>query len=326
VYGGHACACAAREESSKSEDEYVIDALRMCRWPLLALILVLAAGCEGPDGEASPKPTPDGDDGPSWSDVSAAGGGAIRVLYVPAQGFAWREEAKPERARLDGLTVDLMRDFADWVKEAHGLRLRLEFEAEQDWGRFYERVRDGSGGLFGLGNVTITEARREELAFSPPYMNNVAVLITHEDVPELESIGELGEAFSGLRPLAFGGTLHETRLQAIQMEHGLGEGMALASSNEEIVEAVAGGGYFAYIDAYNYWRAGQAGLPLRRHAVGDDPGEAFGIIMPRDSDWRPVIEEWFEARDGLIGGPLHRRLLEEHLGGEVARILLDQDD
>jgi hypothetical protein len=79
VYGGHACACAAREESSKSEDEYVIDALRMCRWPLLALILVLAAGCEGPDGEASPKPTPDGDDGPPGFGPALYAGGYFQT-------------------------------------------------------------------------------------------------------------------------------------------------------------------------------------------------------------------------------------------------------
>jgi len=52
-------------------------------------------------------------------------------------------------------------------------------------------VVHGGDGLIGFGNVTITEELKNELAFSPPYMNNIASLITLRDVPELKNFEEL---------------------------------------------------------------------------------------------------------------------------------------
>ena len=260
------------------------------------------------------------DQGDAWSKVQERGEGEIRVLYVPASGWAYQDED----GQLTGVTVELMRDFADWVENEHEVELAVEFVEEADWSVFYDRVRDGKDGVFGVGNVTITDDRREELAFSPPYIINVAVGISHEDVPELESESALADTFDGLSALAFRETLHEDRLQALREAHAPDMPLKRADSNDEIIERVAEGDYFAYIDAYNYWRAREAGKPLRHHPVLDDPGEAFGVIMPRDTDWLSVMEDYFEHGDGLLESPFYRGLLEEHLGKEVARLLLEQ--
>jgi ABC-type amino acid transport substrate-binding protein len=230
------------------------------------------------------------DRGDRWAAVRAAGGGTVTVLYVPAEGFAERDD----EGRVTGLTADLMHGFAAWLEARHGVRLRLDFVAEENWRTFYERVRTGTGGVFGLGNVTITEARRGEIAFSPPYMTNVAVLITPATVPELASLAELPVAFAGLTPLAFQGTLHEARLRALRDRYAPGTELAFATSNPEILARVAAGGHYAYIDGYNYDRAAAAGLPLRRHPVADDPGEEFGIIMPLSSDWQDALRAFFQ--------------------------------
>jgi putative glutamine transport system substrate-binding protein len=78
---------------------------------------------------------------------------------------------------------------------------------------------------------------------------------------------------------------------------------------------------FGYMDIYNYWRASEVGRPLKRHAVGDDAGEEFGIILPDGSDWTPVMEDYFQTREGFLGTPEYRNLLELHLGRELAGLL-----
>lgn len=71
------------------------------------------------------------------------------------------------------------------------------------------------------------------------------------------------------------------------------------ASTDELVSLVASdAGYFGYIDVYDYWRARQAGQPLRRHPVGDDDSGTFGVILPRGSDWTPVMEAFFQAGGG----------------------------
>jgi hypothetical protein len=287
---------------------------RKMRLALCSALLPAGLACAAPAGEDAAVALDAAD---SWEAVRAAGAGTIRVLYVPADGFAYRDAD----GRLTGVTVEIMRRFASWVRERHGVVTEVEFVEEQSWRSFYDRVRDAGPGVFGIGNVTITEARRAELHFSPPYLTNVAVLITHEDVSEIGDVADAAVAFRDLDALAFEGTLHEDRLRDLRTAHVPGASLAMATSNAEIIERVAGGGYFAYVDAYNYWRARDGGTPLRRHAAGDDPAEEFGVIMPLTSDWEPVIAAFFEDGDGYRNTPEYRALLQRHLGEPLTAAL-----
>jgi ABC-type amino acid transport substrate-binding protein len=288
------------------------------------LLGLLLAGCapepaEGPrdldsGAEAAIRPL----QGSSLSGARAAGEAHLVVHYVPSSGFAYPDAA----GTLTGVTVDLMRDFGRWLEETHGMQVQLSFVGEERWATFYERVRASEGGVFGIGNVTITEARRDEVDFSPPYMSNVAILMTHEDVPELTAMDAIGEAFEGLVGLTYPGTLHQARVEAIRREHFPDLATVDVASNDELVGRVASGeGYFGYVDIYNYWRALERGAPLRHHPVGDDASETFGVILPRGSDWTPILAEFFEADGPLQEREAFQARLREHLGAELAGLL-----
>jgi hypothetical protein len=282
-------------------------------------VALLGSACVGDDAPVPPRVLVDTgahrDRAATWTEAQVNGEATVRVLYVPADGFAYRDTTNQPT----GVTVEIMRDFARHVANRHGVELTLDFVEEPDWSVFYQRVRDGSAGVFGLGNVTITEARRAELQFSPPYMTNVAVLITHAIVPELESLDDIPTSFQGLQPLAFTGTLHEQRLAALRDEYMPDAELVPATSNAEIIERCASApDYFAYVDIYNYWRAIDAGEPLRRHPPGDQAGEEFGIVMPLDSDWAELVEEYFAAGGGLRQRTFYRDLLVRHLGPGLA--------
>jgi ABC-type amino acid transport substrate-binding protein len=296
----------------------------------LTLILAVTAACEPPPDvdrarEVGPDPVEimvEGPAGPvsapTFADARAAGEATITFFFVPATGFAYRDDD----GRLTGVTVELLRDFARQVARTHDMDLRVEWLEEERWADFYGYVRDSDGGAFGVGNVTVTEQRRGELDFSPPYLTNIAVLVTHEDVPEVGSMDEIADAFRGLTALPYPGTLHEARLETIR-ERWLPDMPAHpVASNDELVSLLARGGHFGYLDVYNYWRARQAGQPLRRHPAGDDASETFAVILPRGSDWTPVMERFFHAGGGYVRSDRFHGLLRTHLGDELAQLLV----
>jgi ABC-type amino acid transport substrate-binding protein len=255
---------------------------------------------------------------PSFGEARESGQAVLTFFYVPSSGFAYQDPG----GRLTGVTVELLRDLARYVVDAYRIDLDIRWLAEARWADFYRYVRDSEGGVFGIGNVTITEGRREELDFSPPYLSNVAVLVTHREIPELGSMDEIPEVFRGLAALPYPGTLHERRLDAIR-ERWLPDAPARpVSSNDELVAILgAAPGYFGYMDVYNYWRAREAGQPLRRHPVGDDASETFGVILPHGSDWTPIIAEFFQASGGYAQSERFRGLLRTHLGDPLAALL-----
>jgi ABC-type amino acid transport substrate-binding protein len=289
------------------------------RGPAVAAMLVLSACADAPAERTADPSRGAGrpDSAGTWAAAAHAGSATVRVVYVPADGFAYRA---PD-GTLTGVTVDVMRAFGQWVSATRGVHVDITFEEEPDWRTFYDRVRAASGGVFGLGNVTITDERRAELRFSPAYLTNVAVLLTDERVPELQQLDEIAASFADLVPLGFEGTLHEARVRALRDAYLPDARVALARSNGEILDSVAGGGYFGYIDAYNYWRASEQGMPLRRHAVADDPAEEFGIIMPLDNDWAALLDEFFERDGGYRSMYEYRSILERHLGASLTAAL-----
>ncbi len=260
--------------------------------------------------------------GDGWSEVSQQGKGAVTLAYVPSEGFSYYDE----NGNLTGVTIELVRDFVQFVYAEHGVELDLQYRPIENFSEFYNQVMNAEGGVFGVANVTITENRKEEIGFSPPYLMNIATLITHQETEELESFDEIMQQFDSLTALAFEGTLHEERLVRLIEDYNLGEvPIEYAYSNDEIINKVSSENeYFAYVDIYNYWRAINDGAEITRHEIGDDSSEQFGVIMPKESDWIEVWEEFFESGDGYIQSDRYRTLLTEHLGEELAELLINQ--
>ena len=279
---------------------------------ILLFSVILLIGCS--DRERDEKHSD------SWESALENQEGRLTALYVPAEGFAYRDESD----RLTGFTVELLRGLSDFAREVYGVELEIEFEEEQDWSVFYDRIRRADDGKIGLGNVTITDDRKEELSFSPPYMYNIAALITHANRSVLNSREQIAETFHGLSALAFEGTLHEQRLHALVNEYFPEAGVEMAHTNDEILDRVSSEDrYFAYIDLYNYQRAVNRGLALQRHPVADEAEEEFGYIMPLNSSWEPLVTEYFEQGVGLIRSDRYRELMREHLGPELTAVLLE---
>ena len=223
------------------------------------------------------------------------------VYYAPSTGWAEPSEHGPQ-----GASIDLMAWFVEWLAQHHEQTLSLDFVLEPDWRTFYATVRDSRGSVFGLGNVTITEARKEKLAFSPGYAHNIALRIAPQ--------GVAWDDLSHLRGASFAGTLHAQRMA--EFAGPLDE----VHSNAELLNLVASGSHFAVIDGYNAIQAQASGLPIAIDPDYADGGEQFGIIMPLDNPWQAQLTEFFDSH-GLPDNDRWRDILHHHLGEEIAELM-----
>jgi putative glutamine transport system substrate-binding protein len=243
------------------------------------------------------------------------------AYYYPLQGFAYHDES----GHLTGLNVEVLRQFEAYLKNVRGIDLTLRWLPYGDFADLYAAVRTGRGGVIGLAGVTVTEARRREVAFVPSIFANRAVLVTHSSVPQLPSRAAIPTQLAGFKALALNGTTLEARLRQLAADGWPDLEIEVFESIPAIVERLARDPKtFAYLDLNMFWQARQDKLAVIRHSAADEPAEDLAYILPLGSDWVQPISEFYAAGGGYRNSRAYRQLMIKHLGVDL-RELLDTD-
>lgn len=264
--------------------------------------------------------TAQGLSGDSWASTKAKKSGKVTVTYTHAPKFA--EVIGGQRK---GLCFDIMKDFVAYVKTQHGVNLTIDYKDltdAHDFDQFLNTVKVSKGGVFGLGDVTITQARKKTYNFSNPYFSNVAILATNNSVPTLSSMANISKEFAGKTALVQNGTTHEDRVKVIKAKYFPSMVIETTKGFDEANKIVAKDpNYFTYIDFSTYLDVVSKRIPLKRHEVGDQKEEDFGFLMPKSSDWAPVFNEFLAANGGYIKSVEYRKILADNLGSHVLKLM-----
>lgn len=257
--------------------------------------------------------------GDSWSSVKSKKSGSISLAYVETPSFVYKDKA----GNLTGICVDIMNDFVKWVNATKGVNLTTKFVGDgSSFKGAYEKTKSGSGGVFGMGNITITEERKKEIKFSPPIITNNAILITQPSVATLNKLDDIAKTFANMTAYTAKGTLNEKRINDIKQKYYPAMKVTYTTTSQETLEKVfADPKGFAYLDLAFYIEAVQMKKPVKRHAVGDISAEQFAFIMPTNSDWSPVMEEFFKANGGYTNSNQYKAILVKHLGEAGVKLL-----
>ena len=267
------------------------------------------------------------------------------IVHVQAQGFTgdtWASALKSKKATVvltnadlpkfsetkngegAGICFDIMDDFASYVKEKYDIQITYSYKPvanTSNFQSFLDAVKSSKGGVFGLGDITITPARKQVFEFTPPYFQNVAILVTDKSIPELGSLSEIPVAFKGMKAVSQKGTTHDKRLKEIRSKYGDFEIVYAESSAAKTQQVLSSPQYFTYIDFPNYLDLFSSRISIRRHSAGDIKGESFGFIMPKGSDWAPIITEFFNAKGGYTKSDAYLKVLNNNLTPKVVRLI-----
>src|SRR6266481_6939744 len=172
--------------------------------------------------------------------------------------------SKQPDGSVQGLAVEIMKKFAAYVTQKEGIKVTYEFKSKdpEKFKAFLQEVKSGKGGVFGLGNVSITEARKKEYEFSPAFIKNISLLCTHKDVPTLESLEKAATAFSNFKGIAVAGSTNEKAVLNLKAKYIPTAVIQRVESNQEAVDAILKDKQaFTNTDFTFYLNAQRQGLP-----------------------------------------------------------------
>ena len=75
---------------------------------------------------------------------------------------------------------------------------------------------------------------------------------------------------------------------------------------------------FAILDLNYYLEVLQKKLPIKRHPIGDRKDDQFGVIMPKNCDWQPLLNDFFVD---FIGSTSYSEIISRNLGASALRLM-----
>ena len=256
--------------------------------------------------------------GDTYSSAKQKGSAEWTLTFANAPGFIFKDD----QGKITGITVDLMNAFKAYVEQKEGIKVTMNFKSTDpnNFTKFLADVKSSNGGVFGLSNTTITQERKSSYNFSPAYITNIGMVISHKDVPTVENLSEISSKFSGMTAVTVKNSTNEKRILEIKEKYWNDLKIEYVPSFQAAVEAVANSTTkFTDVDFTYYLAAVQSKKPLKRHPGGDNTAEQFGIIMPKSNDWSALLTEFMNS--GFVGGIEYKKIVANNLGSSAMKYL-----
>lgn len=242
---------------------------------------------------------------------------SLTVYYYENYPYAYMEGTK-----LKGIEIEIVDEYVNWLKQKKNIQTAINYKPYKEFSSFYASVKGGSPYVIGLGSVTISKTREKDVLFSPPYLQNLAVLITDgrvQTVREKTSL-EVSKTLAGLSAVVVNNSSHINYLNDIKKLFVPALKIDYTETQSSVLENIATNmKIFGYVDIVAYWSYLKLNPNkfLKIQKVFNEPKESLGFVMPRISAHSPYINEFFESGFGFTSTKTYHQILEKYLGHEI---------
>ena len=256
--------------------------------------------------------------GDTWQNTLSSGSGTLSVVYYHTPGIIFKDK----NGNMSGVCVALLEDFKQFLATKHEVKVNIKYlKEEKVWTKFLESIKKSKGGIVGVANTTITAQRLKSFDFSPSYLSNPMVLLTHKDAPSIKSMEEIGTKFKGFTAQMIDGSTHIEYMTAIKKMYYPDMQISYATSGGKILQAMSTNKtIFSILDFSEYYDAVKRRLPIKKHPVNvGKTNEKLGLIMPKQNDWSPLWREFLSEK--YKKSARYRQIITENLGGQFTFLI-----
>jgi signal transduction histidine kinase len=280
----------------------------MLRSLLLCLFLFVSAGISV---LAQPKPI-------TWPTAKNVKAATITMYWYESKPFIYHGE----NGQVQGIEYDIMEGFGKYLRDQYGIDLKVNWVESKSFTDTYQKIATTKlEGTFGASAFSITEDRKSQLSFSPPYMTDITVLISSKNVPVAKSQEEFVTAFSKLTAITIQGTTYEKDLFKLRKDLGISFKINYIPSMDNILRTIEKtDNAFGFIDlpVYMMMFSENPSINVQRQNLFPIKREGYSIIYPLGGSWGTPLEEYFRSDDFING---IKKIIPKYLDREVYQVI-----
>jgi len=251
----------------------------------------------------------------SWAKVLKNKKGTLVLHYSNSDVFV-----SDKTGKLEGLEFDIMNEFVAFVLDKYQIHLVIEPKKQFGFNKLYDCVKLANSGDFGAASFSITKKRLEEVNFSPKYMNDVEIMISSYNLPVFKDTSEFLKYRDKISFIVIPNTTYEENFESLKKMGVHFNSVRIDEGSEIIKGYYLQDNYVGFTELPTYFIAKKNGLKVKRQNLFKYKRLGYGIIFPLNSDWKPIIDEFFndEASKFEIN-----KIIQNHLGSDISELILN---
>jgi membrane-bound lytic murein transglycosylase MltF len=253
--------------------------------------------------------------GDSWAKVKAAGSGSLTVFYYEQPGLIYEEGGQ-----MKGACAELLTEFTKFVEKKHGKKLTVKYAGKEPIFSDFLMQAQQCKDVMGITNVTITDERKKVMKFTPAFLSNPVVMITHKDAPALASLSEINDKFNGYSAEIISGSVHTKHMDRVKKDYMPKLKIGSGPSGGEILKKIeTNPRLFTILDFTEYIDATRKNLPVKRQNVDFGAADELAFIMNKQTDWDGLWKEFMtpDYRKSVR----YRKIIADNLGASFLSVL-----
>lgn len=247
----------------------------------------------------------------TWKEVKRDKVGSIDLYWNVSRPFIF----KNSDGTMGGIEAELLEGFVTYLDLTYDIKLTLNYIESESFKAFYELIKNSTtNGEFGVSALSITPDRKEHVLFTVPYMIDVAVMVSRSDVPLFSTLQEFRNYAPSLKAITVEATTYEAKLKELRAD-GFNFDIEYIPSIQPIIPNIINrNNAFGYVDLplYLIELKNDPSMPIFRQNLYPIKGQGYGLIMPKNSDWKPIFDEYLKSpyflsiKDKIIGHYLEK--------------------
>jgi signal transduction histidine kinase len=252
----------------------------------------------------------------SWKKVLEQKNGNITIAWTSLYPFLY----KTPKGDMEGIEYELMKSAIAFLEKKYNVKININWVEEPDFIPAYNYAKkDGKSGYFTAAALSITNERKKEVEFTPPYMPDVTIIVSSSDVPLCVTEEEFVKNFKDLTAITVKGTTFEKDLLNLKKTYLPDLKIEYIPNTEGIIDHIlTGKKMFGYNDLPLYLIAADKNLKIQRQPLFKMQREGYGIAMPLETDWNEPLKKFFKSQDfrNIVNSSIRK-----YLGKEISELI-----
>ncbi len=253
----------------------------------------------------------------SWQQVFAQKKGTVTALWYDIEPFIY----KNSEGKLEGVEYEIMESLKPYLKNKYGIELNIDWVNARSFENIYKQVKQTKqNGVFGWSYYSITPERKKEVQFSPPYMPDLNIVVTNPGEPVYATAQELTNKLKDMQAYTMSNTTMEEDVQSLK-DNFYKELKVEAKDDDYVIMRNISDDRrgFGYVPISVYIVGLQKGIKVKRQNVLTTRREGFAAVMPLQSDWKQLMDEYFATEEFVATAS---NIVSKYLGSEVTDLVL----